>query len=77
MDWLKAIFQIIGSALRWFVERELNRKDAADKANAEMAAEVANADRARANAIRDAVDAARIGGGLQPRPDDNRGYRRD
>lgn len=77
MDWLKAILTFLGSALRWFVERELNRKDATEKAQAEQAAEVADADRARANQIRDAIDAARIGGELQPRPDDNRGYRRD
>lgn len=75
MDWLKAVFQIIGSALRWFVERELNRKDAAEKANAEMSAEIANADRRKANEIRDRVDAARIGGGMHPKSDDNRGYR--
>lgn len=77
MAWLNAILQIIGSALRWFVERELNRKDAAKQAQTEQAAEIANADRARANEIRDAIDAARIGGGLQPRSDDQRGYRPD
>lgn len=76
MDWLKAIFQIIGSALRWFVERELNRKDAAEQAQNELAAEVAAHDRQRADAIRDRVDAARIGGGLQSNnPGDSRGYR--
>jgi hypothetical protein len=75
MAWLNAIFQIIGNALRWFVERELNRKDAAGKANTEMSAEIANADRRKANEIRDRVDAARIGGGLHPKPNDTRGYR--
>ena len=76
MDWLKAVFQIIGSALRWFVERELNRKDAAEQAQAEQAAEIATNDRERANQIRDRIDNARLGGGLS-KPDDQRGYRAD
>lgn len=75
MDWLKAILTFLGSALRWFVERELNRKDATEKAQAEQAAEIATNDREKANAIRDRVDNARLGGGLQPKPDDARGYR--
>ena len=76
MDWLKAIFQIIGSALRWFVERELNRKDAAEQAQAEQAAEIATNDRERANQIRDRIDNARLGGGLQSsNAADARGYR--
>ena len=77
MDWLKAILSFLGSALRWFVERELNRKDAAEKAEADQAAEIATNDREKANQLRDTIDRARLGGGLQPRADDNRGYRAD
>lgn len=75
MDWLKAILSFLGSALRWFVERELNRKDAAEKAEADQAAEIATNDREKANAIRDRIDGARLGGGLSSKPDDARGYR--
>lgn len=52
------------------------RLDAKKDAETEMAAEIAHADRAKANQIRDTVDAARVGGGLRStKPDDQRGYR--
>lgn len=61
---------IAALAGRWLV-----RRDAKQDAQTEMAAEIAHADRAKANAIRDRVDNARLGGGLHPKPDDARGYR--
>lgn len=42
-----------------------------------VVAEIAEHDRKRANEIRDRVDNARLGGGLQPDPADTRGYRPD
>ena len=57
------------------VGRWLVRQDAKQDAQTEMAAEIAHADRKRANEIRDRVDSARLGGGLHPKPNDTRGYR--
>lgn len=58
------------SFFRWMV-----RRDAAQDAQQEMGAEIAAADRKRANEIRDRIDSARLGGGLQSKPEDTRGYR--
>lgn len=57
------------------VGRWLVRQDAQQDAQTEMAAEIAHADRKRANEIRDRVDSARLGGGLHSKPNDTRGYR--
>lgn len=58
------------------VGRWLVRQDAKQDAQTEMAAEIAEHDRKRANEIRDRVDSARLGGGLRStKPDDQRGYR--
>jgi len=67
-----SFFGRIAAALlgRWLV-----RADAKNDANVEMAAEIAHADRKRANEIRDRVDNARLGGGLHTKPADTRGYR--
>lgn len=71
-----ALAAFIGKFFSALVARWLVRKDAAQDAQVEMAAEIADADRKRANEIRDRVDAGRLGGGLHSdRPDDNRGYR--
>ena len=76
MNWLSAILAFLGGVARWWAERQFHRRDAAEDAQVEMAAEIADADRKRANEIRDRVDAGRLGGGLHSdRPDDNRGYR--
>ena len=53
----------------------LVRQDAKKDAQTEMAAEVAEHDRKRANEIRDRIDGARLGGGMHPKPADTRGYR--
>jgi hypothetical protein len=73
MDWLRLIGEFVLRLLAWWKSRE----DAAKAAEAEQAAEIAAHDRAKANQLRDTVDRARLGGGLQHRADDDRGYRRD
>jgi hypothetical protein len=66
---------ILGRIIAALTGRWLVRRDATQDAQAEMSAEIADADRKRANEIRDRVDGARLGGGLQPDPSDTRGYR--
>lgn len=74
MDWLRAIIDAVVRLFVWWKSSE----DAARQAETEQAAEIAAHDRAKANLIRDTVDAARMGGGLRSDdPTDNRGYRRD
>ena len=72
MDWLRAILDAFVRVFVWWKSSE----DAARNAQNEQAAEIAAHDRAKANAIRDRVDSARLGGGLH-KPDDTRGYRAD
>ena len=65
------VLAALGAALfgvRWL------RKDAAKDAKDELVKEIEDADQKRARDIRDAVAAARRGGGVQP-DDDTRGYR--
>lgn len=69
------VASFLGRIFAALVGRWLVRQDAKQDAQTEMAAEIAEHDRAKANAIRDRVDAARLGGGLQPKPNDTRGYR--
>lgn len=69
------VASFFGRIFAALVGRWLVRQDAKQDAQTEMAAEIAEHDRAKANAIRDRVDAARLGGGLQPKPNDARGYR--
>lgn len=73
MDWLRFIADIAERLFRWWRTTE----EAAKRAEVEQAAEIAEHDRAKANQLRDTVDRARLGGGLQPRADDTRGYRND
>ena len=70
------IASFFGRIFAALIGRWLVRQDAERDAQVEMAAEIADADRKRANEIRDRVDAGRLGGGLHSNnPDDNRGYR--
>ena len=71
------VASFFGRIFAALVGRWLVRHDAKKDAETEMAAEIAHADRKRANAIRDRVDSARLGGGLGPKEGDNRGYRVD
>jgi len=71
------VASFFGRIFAALVGRWLVRHDAKKDAETEMAAEIAHADRKRANAIRDRVDSARLGGGLHPKPNDTRGYRSD
>lgn len=63
-----SFFGKIFSALigRWLVRREAKK---------EVAAEIKQEDRKKANEIRDRVDDAKSSGRVRPKPDDNRGYR--
>lgn len=69
------VASFFGRIFAALVGRWLVRQDAKQDAQTEMAAEIAEHDRAKANAIRDRVDAARLGGGLRSRAEDRRGYR--
>jgi len=70
------VASFFGRIFAALIGRWLVRQDAERDAQVEMAAEIADADRKRANEIRDRVDAGRLGGGLHSnKPDDNRGYR--
>lgn len=73
MDWLRFFADLAERLFRWWRTTE----EAAKRAEVEQAAEIERADRAKANHIRETIDRARLGGGLQPRDNDNRGYRRD
>lgn len=70
-----AIASLFGGFLAALVDRWLARQDAKKDAQAEMASEIAHADRSKANEIRDRIDGARLGGGMHPKPADTRGYR--
>jgi hypothetical protein len=63
-----SFFGKIFSALigRWLVRREAKK---------EVAAEIKQEDRKKANEIRDRVDNAKSTGRVRPKPDDSRGYR--
>jgi hypothetical protein len=69
------VASFFGRIFAALIGRWLVRQDAKQDAQVEMAAEIADADRKRANEIRDRVDAARLGGGMHPKPNDQRGYR--
>ncbi len=69
------IASFFGRIFAALIGRWLVRQDAKQDAQVEMAAEIADADRKRANEIRDRVDAGRLGGGLHTDKPDNRGYR--
>jgi hypothetical protein len=71
------VASFFGRIFAALIGRWLVRQDAKQDAQVEMAAEIAEHDRERANKIRDRVDAARLGGGMHPKPDDQRGYRAD
>lgn len=71
------VASLFGRIFAALVGRWLVRQDAKEDAQTEMVLEVERHDRKRANEIRAKVDAARIGGGLHNKPDDQRGYRRD
>ena len=70
------VASFFGRIFAALIGRWLVRQDAKQDAQVEMAAEIADADRKRANEIRDRVDAGRLVGGLHSdKPNDNRGYR--
>jgi hypothetical protein len=70
------VASFFGRIFAALIGRWLVRQDAKKDAQVEMAAEVAEHDRKRANEIRDRVDAARLGGGMRStKPEDARGYR--
>jgi hypothetical protein len=71
------VASFFGRIFAALIGRWLVRQDAKKDAQVEMAAEVAEHDRKRANEIRSRVDNARLGGGLHPKPNDTRGYRAD
>lgn len=71
------VVSFFGRIFAALVGRWLVRQDAKRDAQNEMAAEVAEHDRKRANEIREKIDSARLGGGLGPKKSDNRGYRVD
>lgn len=73
MRWVEVFLDLAERLFRWW----WSNKSAADKAETEQAAEIERHDRKRANAIREKVDNARLGGGLGPKEGDNRGYRVD
>lgn len=74
LAWLRGTW--IGKAAVWLILGVgtvlLIRRDAARDATRDMIKEIEDADREKADRIRDRVDAARRGGGLH---DDARGYR--
>lgn len=67
----QALIILVTRLLAFFFGRRAIEKRVED----EVVAEIAEHDRKRANEIRDRVDNARLGGGLQPDPADTRGYR--
>lgn len=69
------IASFFGRIFAALIGRWLVRQDAKQDAQVEMSAEIADADRKRANEIRDRVDAGRLGGRLHTDKPDNRGYR--
>ena len=71
------VASFFGRIFAALIGRWLVRQDAKQDAQVEMAAEIAEHDRERANKIRDRVDAAQLGGGMHPKPNDQRGYRAD
>ena len=70
-----AIASFLGGIIVALVDKWLARQDAKRDAQAEMASEIAHADRKKANEIRDRIDGARLGGGMHPDANDTRGYR--
>jgi hypothetical protein len=74
LAWLRGTW--IGKAAIWLILAAaavlLIRRDAAKDATRDRSKEIEDADREKADRIRDRVDAARRGGGLH---DDTRGYR--
>ncbi len=70
-----AIIGVLGRILAVILGRWITRGDAGKDAADKVVAEVEREDRRKANEIRDRVDGARLGGGLQSKPTDTRGYR--
>ena len=75
MTWWAIIGSFLSKVFSALIGRWLIRRGAKKEAKVEVALEVNNADRKRANEIRDRVDTGRVNHELHSDPTDKRGYR--